>query len=257
MNGLASLQRRFLRHVLRPGGAMARAVLATPRADAARRLGVYVDAYRARLVEALANDYPALKRLLGAAGFERMMRQFIAVHPSRHANLRWYGGELAAYLARTQPRRPLLMELAHFEWALGLAFDAADAEPLSVAALARVPAADWPALRFALHPSARTLRLRSNAPALWRAATRGGRLPRAVRRRAPVSWLVWRKELTPLYRWLEPDEAEALAAAARGSSFAGVCTQLARRIGAQRAPARAAQLLKCWALDGVISGIDA
>ena len=149
MKDLASLQRAFQRHVYRPGRAMERAVLATPRANAARRLGVYADAYRSRLVEALGNDYPALQGLLGETGFDRMMREFVAAHPSRHPNLRWYGGELAGFLtcsARWR-RRPLLAELATFEWALGLAFDAADAPALGTDALARVPAAQWPRMR--------------------------------------------------------------------------------------------------------------
>jgi len=56
MKDLAALQRSFQRHVYRPGRAMERSVLATPRANAGRRLGVYADGYRARLVEALGTD---------------------------------------------------------------------------------------------------------------------------------------------------------------------------------------------------------
>ena len=129
MKDLESLQRAFQRHVYRPGRAMERAVLEAPRANAARRLGIYADAYRSRLVEALASDYPALKEVLGESRFDRLMRAFVAAHPSRTPNLRWYGGELARFLghsSRGRGRRPLA-ELARFEWALGLAFDAQDA----------------------------------------------------------------------------------------------------------------------------------
>lgn len=258
MTHLASLQRAFQRHVYRPGRAMQRAVLATPRANEARRLGVYADAYRSRLVEALGKDYPALQGLLGEAGFDRMMREFVAAHPSRHLNLRWYGGELAGFLSRSPRgrRRPLLAELAAFEWALGLAFDAADAPALGTDAPARVPAAEWPRMRLQFHPSVRQLALRSNAPDVWRAATDGARPPRGRLRRSASTWLVWRKGLTPFYRVLPADEAWALDAMARGRDFASICSGLRRFAGVANAALRGAQLLRNWLNEGLVCGIE-
>ncbi len=258
MSDLRGLQRAFQRHVYRPGRAMRREVVSTARAGAARRLSVYVHAYGSRLVEALGNDYEALKAVLGESAFERAILEFVAAHPSRHPNLRWYGGELAAFLARS-PRtraRPLLAELAAFEWALGLAFDAADSPVMTVEEVGRTPAHDWPAMRFGLHPSVRRLALRSNAPAVWRAARDGKRIPRATLRRAPAPWLVWRKGLTPFYRVLPKDEAWALAAVARGRDFAAICAGLRRFAGETRAAQRGAQLLKTWLRDGVVAKGD-
>jgi len=258
MRDLASLQRAFQRHVDRPGRAMQRAVLSTPRANAARRLGVYADAYRSRLVEALGNDYPALQGLLGESGFARMMREFIAAHPSRHPNLRWYGGELADFLARSARwrRRPLLAELARFEWALGLAFDAADAPAVTVEAVSRVPASAWPAMRLRLHPSVRQIRLRTNAPRIWRAASKGHKPPATAAQNRPAPWLVWRKGLTPCYRPLPDDEARALELAARGRNFAALSVALRRFVGEERAALLCAQLLRSWLNEGLVCGIE-
>ncbi len=257
MSDLAALQRAFQRHVDRPRRTMERAVVATPRAGAARRLGVYADAYRSRLVDALGNDYPALARLLGERGFDRMMREFIAAQPSRHPNLRWYGGELARFLARAQRgrRRPLLAELARFEWALGLAFDAADAPLATADDVARLPAADWPEMRLRLHPSVQLLGLRSNAPQAWRAATGGRKPPPARLRSQPARWVVWRKEFEPFYRELPAAEAWALGAAARGREFAALIGGLRRFAGTAGAPQAGAQLLRNWLSEGLISGI--
>lgn len=257
MTRLAALQRAFQRHVSREGSAMEREVVATPRADANRRLGIYAYAYRSRLVEALANDYPALQGLLGERGFERMMREFIDAHPSRHANLRWYGGELPRFLARAPRwrRRPLLAELARFEWALGLAFDACDASPVSVDDVGRVPPAGWPTMRVKLVPSVQQLSLRSNAPQVWRAVSEGGKPPRAATRNRPLRWLVWRKVHAPFYRPLAPDEAWALGAAARGRSFGALCEGLRRFTGNAGAAPRAAQLLKGWVHEGLVCAI--
>lgn len=255
---LAALQRAFQRHVHRPGDAMARRVAAGPCAGAARRLGVYADAYRLRLVEALGNDYPALRAVLGEARFDQAMREFIAAHPSRHTNLRWYGGDLARFLARAPRwrRRPLLAELARFEWALGLAFDAADAPLASAEDAARVPPAEWPRMQLRLQPSVQLLALRSNAPQVWRSAIGGGKAPAAKRRRSRTAWLVWRKGHEPFYRALAPAEARALGAAARGCDFASIAGGLRRHVGAKAAAQAAAQFLRNWLAEGLVAGIE-
>jgi len=244
---LAPLQRAFQRHVHRPGEAMAREVAAGPRAGAARRLDVYASAYRARLVEALAEDYPALRLQLGERRFDGLARRFIAAQPSTFRNLRWYGAEFARLLGSAP-----LAELARFEWALGLAFDAADAPLLGEADLARVAPARWPRLRFRLHPSAQRLALRSNAPDLWRAAIRRKKraAPRSRRRAAP--WLVWRKGFEPYYRQLAADEAWAVDALARGRDFAALCDGLQRWAGSAGAAQRGAQLLRNWLAEGLL-----
>lgn len=241
---------------------MVRAVAAGPRAGVARRLGVYAEAYRLRLIEALGNDYPALRTVLGEAGFEAAMRAFIAAIPSRHANLRWYGGEVAGFLARAPRwrRRPLLAELARFEWALGLAFDAADAPLASAEDAARVPPAEWPRMRLRLQPSVQLLALRSNAPQVWRSAIGGGKAPAAKRRRSRTAWLVWRKGHEPFYRALAPAEAWALGAAARGCNFASIADGLRRHAGAGAggggAAQAAAQFLRNWLDEGLVSAVE-
>jgi len=258
VKNLASLQRSFQRHVYRPGRAMPRRVLATARADAGRRLGVYADGYRSRLIGALATDYPALQSLLGAPAFERMLREFVATHPSRYANLRWYGSELAGFLTRSPRwgRRPLLAELARFEWALGLAFDAADAPLATAEQVARVPAANWPAMRLRLHPSVQRLWLHTDAPQAWRKAILGRASSVARPRRGKSAWLVWRKEHEPFFRVLPPAEAWALGAAARGRNFAFLSSGLRRFVGAERAAQAGAQLLRNWLAEGLVCAID-
>ena len=258
MKDLASLQRAFQRHIYQPGQAMERAVHATPAANAARRLGIYAHAYGSRLVGALRVDYPALGALLGEAGFDRMVRGFIAAHPSRHSNLRWYGGDLAWYLSRSAHgrRRPMLRELARFEWALGLAFDAADASKVTAEEVARVAPAAWPGMRLKLHPSVQQLRLRSNAPDVWRAMIDERKSPAAVMRPMPLSWLIWRKGHEPFYRALPPEEARMLGAAARGSDFASLIGGLRRFVGAERAAQAGAQLLRDWLTEEMICAIE-
>jgi hypothetical protein len=251
MTPLARLQRGFQHHVLEGNPRFEHKVHGTARASAARRLGIYSGAYRARLVEALGKDYPGLRALAGVAQFKRLARDYIAAHPSRFSNLRWYGGELAAFLETSPHRRATaLAEMAAFEWELGIAFDAADAHLLMLEDIVRVPPEAWPHMRFKPHPSVRRLSLRYNVPAFRVAADDSAPLPPLRRARAPVAWLIWRQDLTARFRSLEGDEARALDALMRGADFGEICAQLADTGG----PAlRAAALLKRWVADVLLT----
>ena len=84
-------------------------------------LDVYHYAYRARLVEALADDYGALRNALGAAAFEAFAAKVIALHPSRTRDLNAYGRVVVEALRSGAARvrhRAFLTALAELEWAL-------------------------------------------------------------------------------------------------------------------------------------------
>jgi len=256
MTRLARLQRGFQRHVLAGGAHFEREIADGARVSASQRLAIYYGAYRARLVEALATDYPGLQALAGDERFEQLARQYVSEHPSDYRNLRWYGAGFPAFLAKAAPARraPALTEMAAFEWQVGLAFDAADAEPVTGEDIVQVPPHEWPQMRFTPHPSVRRLSLRYNVPALHAAALGERSLPRLRRARSAVEWLVWRRELVPRYRSLAKDEARALDTLLRGATFGEICGQLA---GASEPGLRAAALLKGWVHEGIICRIDA
>jgi hypothetical protein len=259
MRDLASLQRAFQRHIYKPGMAMEGVVLATPCAGATRRLGVYVDAYSARLIDVLSSDYPALLNLLGVTDFDCMAREYIALNPSCQRNVRWYGAQLPRFLSRSRKwhRNPLLADMAHFEWALGLAFDALDAPTTTASEVARVLPADWPSMRMGLHPSVQLVRVHRNVPEVWRMTISDREpTPAAIHARRSV-WLVWRKGHEPLYRALSQKEAWALRGVARGLDFASLCSGLRRYVVPQHAAQTCAQLLRNWIFEGLICRIEA
>lgn len=259
-SGLQALQRDIQRYVYQPAAPRApgwrRHVLDVGTVGAVERLGIYAEGYRLRLIEALETDYGAVKAAAGEARFDALARGFIAAHPSRNPNLRWYGAGFAAYLREAAPHRPVLAELAQFEWTIGLAFDAADAPVITFEDLARVSPELWASLSFRLHPAVHRLSLSTNAPALW-AATDEGRKVRSRRADSPVTWAVWRRELMPRYRALPADESWALAAVQRGRNFAQLCAGLCRWTPQEQAPMRAAVLLKTWVSEGMVSAVQA
>jgi hypothetical protein len=252
---LANLQRAFQQYVLSDDDAVASHIHASEEITAAARLNVYGDAYRLRLADALAANYPRLQRLLGDEDFAVLAREYLARHPSSNPSVRWFGDRLADHL-RDQPSfttSPWLSELARWEWAIAAAFDAPDHAPIDAGALAAVEAAHWPALQFTFHPSAQCLALSTNAPALFKALSEGGELP-APASIEPRDWLIWRPGLTPRYRSLPHDESAALRRAMAGGTFSDLCEILCDWHEPADVAVAAVRLLQQWIAEALIVG---
>ena len=219
------------------------------------RLDIYRAAYRLRLVEVLGSDYAVLKSHCGDT-FEAIAEEYLAAHPSTHRNVRWFGAGMAMFL-RQHPRhggQPLLADLAAFEWALGLAFDAADLAAVTFDQVAGVAPEQWPELRFAAHPSLQVLTLRTAAIAVWNAAN-SGESGEAPQENSAVDWAIWRKGHSPHFRSLETDEAWALAALREDCPFGEICAGLCDWVAEADAAPSAAQLLRGWVEEGWIASL--
>ncbi len=70
MSNLDNLQNRFQSYLLGESDDIESDIISTEAALAEHRLGAYYNAYRIRLIEALAIDYPALQKHLGNEKFE-------------------------------------------------------------------------------------------------------------------------------------------------------------------------------------------
>ncbi|SFP55231.1 DNA-binding domain-containing protein [Pseudomonas borbori] len=233
--------------------ALRASLLGSSALSAEQGLAIYHNAYRARLLEALRGDYPAVHGWLGDAEFDALAGAYIAAHPSQHFSLRWLGAGLAdfidAYLVPAQAAP--LGELARLEWAFGLAFDAAEADALSLEQMADLPAEDWPNLQVRLLPSVQWQLCRYNSLALWRANKAQDAFPGSLALEQPQVCLIWRQGLISQYRSLQPDEAEALhGMAVAGWNFAELCVQLSE-LG-DNAPLQAATWLRQWLCDGLL-----
>lgn len=254
---LARLQQTFQAYLLAGDPAVRREIVDSERVSADTRLGIYANAYRLRLLEALTTDYPGLKAMAGDEEFERLGSAYIDAHPSRHRSLRWFGDALGEFLRTTEPyaRYPVFAEMAAFEWAMSDAFDAEDRPPVTVSDMAAIAPDTWPVLTFATHPSMRRLDLRWNVPTVWKAIDTGAEPPALDEGVHPLGWLVWRADLLTHYRSLTVDEAWALDEVRRGVTFAAICAGLTEWIDAAHVASHAAGLLKRWIEDGLITGI--
>ncbi|MBE1159328.1 DNA-binding domain-containing protein [Dyella acidiphila] len=256
MSSLQALQQQLLQAVLSERTpATLPLVRADGIADTGSRLEVYRHGYRVRLRDALKQEFPGLHHMAGAQ-FERLLDKYVAAHPSEHYNIRWYGAGLAAFLDYARPwrDRPALAEMARVDWAISIAFDAADEPSANIAELSAVAPEAWPGLQLSLQQNLHVLDCRFNTAAFRRAADQGGKRPRLRRLQQPRQLLVWRKDSSVHYRQLEVDEWQALGAAIRGEPFAALCAQLAAYHAQASALPRMVALLQGWLEAGLIRG---
>jgi hypothetical protein len=251
---LRNLQTAFQAHVLHGDPAIVDRVTDSTRLRADERLAVYDEAYRLRLLEVLSVDFPKLHTLAGDAGFERLGRAYIDACPSAYFSVRYFGARLSGFLRNTGPfgKTPSLSEMAAFEWALGLAFDAADRTLLTEHLFESLGTEQWPCMRLVMHPSLQRLDLEWNIPAIWK-AIESEETPRPPERLDfPQAWLVWRHELQARFRSLQIAEARALDAVLGGASFATLCEGLCAWLEPDEVPRQAATWLKRWVRDGLV-----
>ncbi len=236
-----------------PNAALCGSLLGSPALSAEEGLAIYHNAYRARLLEALRDDYPTLHYWLGDEEFAALIKAYVQAHPSQHYSLRWLGAQLAGFIEGylVAEQSAPLAELARLEWAFTLAFDASEAAPLTLQTMATLPAEDWPELRVRLLPSVQWQTCHYNSLALWRAVKAAEELPTSTPLEQPQVCLIWRQGLISRYRSLSAAEAQALHGMSRqGWSFAELCSELSAQGDA--APVQAATWLKQWLSDGLL-----
>jgi hypothetical protein len=261
MASLTRLQQAFQAYVHEPEARLAGildGIYPDTRVSAEDRLGIYANAYRLRLLEALLKDYPGLHALAGDEEFDAIGRAFIGAQPSTYYNLRWYGGALAEFLRTSEAYReyPVLVEMANFEWGLVTAFDAPDDPVLRVDHIAGVPPAEWAEMRFRPHASVQLVDLQWDVVSVWKAANEEREAAAPEKSETAVRWIIWRSELRTLFRSMVTDEAAAFDALAGGASFGEICELLLEWHAAEAVAGRAAALLKQWTDAGFLSELE-
>lgn len=257
MTSLAELQRDFQRHVMHGHERVVDAIESTPAVPATARLAVYSEAYRLRLTDALASSLPRLQQLLGHEEFARLAGEYIDLCPSSYPSIRWFGDRMPTLIERSYRGRPWIAELARWEWTIASAFDAADAEPVGVEVFGAIAPEQWPTLQFKFHPSVQLMRMKTNAPTLFKALSEEQTPPDGARLDEPQPWLIWRESLKTQYRSLAVDEAAALDNVRDGGTFESLCDTLCEWHEPDAVPVHAAGMLKRWVVEQLIVGVTA
>ena len=206
---LRDVQRAFWRALIGGGtDALLAGVVSSP-----ERIQIYGGMYVARLVDALAEDFPKLAAALGPEAFADLARAYLARHPSSAPSIRHVGAALPDFVAGRAPA-----------W---------------LADLQRIPGDDWPALRFALVPACVRLVTAWPVHRRWTDATDALQPERTVLR-------VWRDGFVVYQAPMDGTEDEAFGRLAAGLPFEAVCE-------AFDDPADAAAQLLRWLEDGIVA----
>ncbi|MEO8402779.1 MAG: DNA-binding domain-containing protein [Gammaproteobacteria bacterium] len=257
MSKLANQQVSFQQYLLNNNPEFISQVVSTQKVPAERRLAIYHDAYHFRLIDALANNYPGLKQYLGCDQFERMARLYISDAPSPYRSIRWYGDKLFYFLKNQSDYYdyPYLSELAEFEWAMTLAFDARDAFVLQIEDMMRIKPEAWIDMRLQLQPALQRHDFYWNVVPIWQAITDSDHLPDPIVSDQAQPWVIWRTDYNVRFCLLKKEEAWAVDASIHGSTFSEICEGLCQWINEEAAGAYAASLLKSWIESGLITNI--
>jgi hypothetical protein len=234
-------------------GEVERRVLPSSELSALERLSIYSDMVRLRLVECLAEDFPALRYALGPERFAGLAERYLARHPSSHYSLNVLGRHMAAFLAAEAGlrNRGFLAELAELERALQEVFDAPAATSITADELMAVPRERWPGMRLVTIPALRLFAFRWPVNAFYQ-AFREDREPRPPRR-AP-SWVaVYRKSFTVWRADLDRERHALLFALASGATLGEAVERCAAVEGADRE--RIGRSIAAWFQEWAAEGL--
>ena len=208
----------------------------------------------------MRNDHELLHLYLGDEMFDEMGHAYVKARPSEHPNLRWFSQALPEFLETAEPYcdHPVLSDLAALEKALNDAFDAAEAPVLELTAMAAFAPEAWPDLKFRPAPQ-------RGADSIFRPTPpRSGWRSRTTKRRRmqprwkiPSRLLIWRQDVTPMFRELPTEEAMMWDEAANGIPFGVLCEMLATYDDPDSAAARGAGYLHGWITSGILTAVSA
>lgn len=138
-------------------GAAATWVRAKENFSADDQIAVYTNAYRSRLYEVTAEDYPVLQHYLGEVRFETLVRNFVSQTQSVHFNIAHYSSGLPAYVTQVMPQDALAQELATLEDAICQLQDAPETAALTQQHLTGLTAEDIQQAVLGLRSASRLL----------------------------------------------------------------------------------------------------
>ena len=218
-------------------------------ADGSQRLGIYHHAYRARLIEVLADTFAKTYLFMGSDTFDHDAAAFAVAHPPTLRSLNRYGADFPGYLAALYPGNPELYELAQLDWDLRTCFDGPDSPALGADDAGHDTHGAWLERHHPLHGSVRLRQVHTNVVKLWQAIEADAEVPPALRHDHAGSLLVWRKQLQPHFQTLDPAQALFVQHLAAGASINAACAELAHT-DVLPEPQQLALWLRNWLQEG-------
>ena len=197
------------------------------------RLSVYAQGYEARMEEALAEVYEAVRHVLGRRAFSAMANGYAAGTPSRDYNLSLAGRHLPGFLAAYPLTRklPFLPDLARLEWSVAEAFHAFEQAPFQAQEAESWSEQEWMRTRLVFQDWVRLAESAWPILDIWQARHRPVSEVRVELKGRPQRVLVRRSGFQVSCELLEENKHALLKMLLAGSSLGDLCELLAQRRG--------------------------
>jgi len=222
---------------------------------AVERLGAYTRGLPARIVEALAADYPALAHVIGAHSLRDLAHRYLSYVPAGVCNLNDVGSSLPEFLASDELTRPypFVADLARLARAVRIAFNAHEHAPLDAATLADWTLEDWSIAVLRFQPSVAVVVSAWPVREIWAARnTPVGQIDIALEGR-PDRVLVERSGYDVVCESVGENEAMALEELLAGRALGEVAEGLVARGGD---PEHVGSWFARWHARGLVTGCE-
>jgi hypothetical protein len=188
--------------------------------SAGQRFNVYRNNVTVSLVDALADIFPATRRIVGEEFFRALAVGHVRASPPISPLLFEYGYGFAAFIDNSGHTRAMawLGDVARIERAWLDAYHAGDADPLDAKALTALLPEELVETRFLAHPATRIVRSRFPAVTIF-AANRSDAQPAEIEAQEPEDALITRPRLEVIVRWLPPGGANFLSRLIEGATL--------------------------------------
>ncbi len=233
-----------------------RVVTGGPHLSATDRLDLYRWGYHARLVECLADDYPAVRHALGEDAFDTLCHGYAAAYPSRSPSLNSFGRHMAAHVrANGGAHADFLEGLARLEWALGETIHAPPAPVLALDELQSFGEAEWAVARLPASETVRVLRF-DHAVNRYFQAFRDGDAP-TIPEPQPTATAIYRRGFTVWRMDLTPAMSGLLASLFAGATLGEALSAIVAHAEDANALAEAERNVMVWFREWVAGGFFA
>lgn len=219
------------------------------------RFGIYRNAYRTVLTDALAETFPRTAALVGEDAFRAAAAHHVITRPPSSWTLDRAGNEFPVTLDELFAEDPDVAAVAALEWAMHIVFVAEDSVPLGPADFARETSAfdelAWSEMRLQLAPALQSFATRFDLTAFWTGASEAPRQLADDQR-----CVVWRDNEQPVFIQLKSLEGGALDEIADGMTFGELCNDIAATGAGEAAVEICGTWLGLWIARGWVTGIS-
>lgn len=169
MQQFAERQRDFAASVLDPALPMPDGLVGPEGEPDPKRFAVYRNNIVVGLIEALADAFSAVHRIVGADFFRAMARAYVMLQPPRSPIMLDYGTGFPDFIRSFEPAAglPYLEDVARIERGWTEAYHAPEDSPIDPSAFSAVAPDQLPAMQLELHPSLRLVRSQFPALTIW------------------------------------------------------------------------------------------